>query len=85
MSVRLTTKTVFTFGHDCSAKSVFFFKGIARPPRTPSLAVITQLELQSCILWDRASGENPPKTTEWIAPIRVHASMAMVASGIIGI
>ena len=27
---------------------------------------------------------NPPNTTEWIAPLRAHASMANVASGIIG-
>ena len=29
-------------------------------------------------------GANPPKTTEWIAPSRAQASMAMTASGIIG-
>jgi len=27
---------------------------------------------------------NPPNTTEWIAPIRAHASMAITVSGIIG-
>ncbi|PBJ00031.1 hypothetical protein BSF40_56290 [Pseudomonas sp. ACN5] len=32
----------------------------------------------------RASGEKPPNTTEWIAPIRVQANMATTASGIIG-
>ena len=26
----------------------------------------------------------PPKTTEWIAPIRAHASIANTASGTIG-
>ena len=26
----------------------------------------------------------PPKTTEWIAPIRAHASIAITASGTIG-
>ena len=26
----------------------------------------------------------PPKTTEWMAPMRAHASMAMTASGTIG-
>ena len=30
------------------------------------------------------SGENPPNTTEWIAPMRAQASMAITASGIIG-
>jgi hypothetical protein len=32
-----------------------------------------------------ASAEKPPKTTEWIAPIRAQASIANAASGIIGI
>jgi hypothetical protein len=31
-----------------------------------------------------ASGEKPPNTIEWIAPIRVQASIATAASGIIG-
>ena len=31
-----------------------------------------------------ASGENPPKTTEWTAPMRAQASMATAASGIMG-
>ena len=29
-------------------------------------------------------GANPPKTTECTAPMRAHASMAMTASGTIG-
>ena len=29
-------------------------------------------------------GANPPKTTEWTAPRRAHASMAITASGTIG-
>ena len=33
----------------------------------------------------RAADENPPNTTEWIAPIRAQASIATTASGIIGI
>ena len=31
-----------------------------------------------------SAGANPPKTTEWIAPSRAHASIAMTASGTIG-
>ena len=30
------------------------------------------------------SGENPPNTTLWGAPIRAHASIATTTSGIIG-
>ena len=32
-----------------------------------------------------ASGEKPPKMTEWIAPMRAQASIATAASGTIGI
>ena len=31
-----------------------------------------------------ASGAKPPKMTLWGAPMRVHASMAMAASGTMG-
>ena len=31
-----------------------------------------------------ASGENPPKITEWATPMRAQASMATGSSGIIG-
>ena len=31
-----------------------------------------------------ASGEKPPNTTEWIAPMRAQASIATAASGTIG-
>ena len=59
-----------------NASSVFCFKGIVLPPLIPSSAVIIKFELQSSILPARASGENPPKTTEWIAPILVQANIA---------
>ena len=41
-------------------------------------------ESQSWMRPARASGEKPPNTMEWIAPIRAQASMATAASGIIG-
>ncbi len=31
-----------------------------------------------------SSAAKPPNTTEWIAPIRAHASIAITASGTIG-
>ena len=31
-----------------------------------------------------ASAEKPPKTTQWTAPMRAQASMAIASSGIIG-
>ena len=83
--VRRTTTTVFT-SRPCPsmAASVLAFSGILRPPRTPSSAVITQVDSQSSIRLASASGENPPKTTECTAPMRAQASMATAASGIIG-
>ena len=45
-------------------------------PMTPE-AVIGMLAASSF-------GANPPKTTEWTAPIRAHASIPITASGVIG-
>ncbi len=43
------------------------------------------LGVASSILTASSFAAKPPKTTEWIAPIRVQASIAIKASGIIGI
>ncbi len=59
-----------------SASSVFCLSGTLRPPRRPPSAVITRLLSQSLIRSARESGEKPPNTTEWIAPIRAQASIA---------
>ena len=82
--VRRTTTQVLQDGQLFSAASAFFFSGTLRPPRRPSSAVMTMLLSQSWMRLARLSGENPPNTTEWMAPIRVQASMATAASGIIG-
>ncbi|MOA41760.1 hypothetical protein D3C78_1637560 [compost metagenome] len=79
-----TLLMLFTFGF-FSASSTFFFNGMLRPARMPSSAVITSFELESTMRPATASGENPPKITEWIAPMRAQASMATAASGTIGI
>ena len=42
------------------------------------------LERQPTMRPARASGEKPPNTTEWTAPMRAQASIAKAASGIIG-
>ena len=82
--VRLTTITVSTSGHCRSAVSALRFSGTLRPPRSPSSAVIRTVERQSSMRPARLSGENPPNTTEWMAPMRAQASIATAASGIIG-
>ncbi|MNE23630.1 hypothetical protein D3C80_1168940 [compost metagenome] len=84
--VRLTTMIFCTLlvSGLVSASSTLAFSGVFLPPRRPSSAVITTLERQSMMRPARASGEKPPNTTEWMAPMRVQASMATTASGIIG-
>ena len=44
----------------------------------------TSLASPSSMRERRASAEKPPKTTEWIAPMRAHASMVTTASAIMG-
>jgi hypothetical protein len=58
--------------------------GTRRPPRRPSSAVISSEQAESWMREARLSGEKPPKTTEWIAPMRAQASIATAASTIIG-
>ena len=58
------------------AASVLAFSGTLRPPRRPSSAVMTTLEPQSSMRPASDSGEKPPNTTEWIAPMRAQASIA---------
>jgi hypothetical protein len=82
--VRLTTITEVTPPALSQAASTFAFSGILRPPRTPSSAVTTKVDLQSSMRPASESGENPPNTTEWTAPIRAQASIEIAASGIIG-
>ena len=82
--VCLTTTHLPTVGHLAIASSVLTLSGILRPPRTPSSEVTTTVESQSWMRPASESGEKPPNTIEWMAPIREHASMATASSGIIG-
>ena len=50
----------------------------------PQDAVTTTFGRASSIRTASSCGANPPKTTEWTAPIRAQASIAITASGIIG-
>ncbi len=79
-----TTMTVVTWPTLAQAASALALSGILRPPRTPSSAVITTSDLQSSMRPASESGEKPPNTTEWMAPMRAQASMATAVSGIIG-
>ena len=55
-----------------------------RPGSIPQEAAITARGVQSSIRTASSEAAKPPNTTEWIAPIRPHASIATAASGIIG-
>ncbi len=50
----------------------------------PQLAVTTSLAVESSMRAASSLAAKPPNTTEWIAPMRAQASMAKIASGIIG-
>jgi hypothetical protein len=67
-----------------TASSAFRLSGTTFPRRYPPSAVIRTFASASLIRSASDSGLNPPKTTEWIAPIRAQASIAIAASGIMG-
>ena len=52
--------------------------------RSPSSAVSISLHSESTTRARSASALKPAKTTEWIAPMRVDASIVYAASGTIG-
>ncbi len=66
------------------ARSAFSFNRITLSPRNPPSVVMTVPQAESTIQSASESALNPPNTTEWIAPIRAQARMAMASSGIIG-
>ena len=83
--VCFTTSTFSTATpSSASAASTFALSGIGLPPRLPPSAVTTKRLSQSTIRPASASGEKPPKTTEWTAPSRAQASMAVIPSITIG-
>jgi hypothetical protein len=58
--------------------------GTTAPRRHPPSAVMTAFAPQSSMRSRSASALNPPNTTVCGAPIRAHASIAIAASGTIG-
>ena len=83
--VRVKTITLFIVGHCTSASSITFLSCTSLAPRMPPSQVITILHSASFILSAMDCAENPPNTTEWIAPIRAQASTAIASSGTMGI
>ena len=82
--VRLTTSTCSTLGVCSTASSTAGFSGIAEPRRFCPSLVMTSFAWASSMRLRSASAEKPANTTECGAPIRAQASMATIASGIIG-
>ena len=60
------------------------FSGNALPPRICSSAVMTRTAPVSAMRSRRLCAEKPPKTTEWIAPMRAQACIATTPSTDIG-
>jgi hypothetical protein len=56
-----------------------------RPGSSPQLAEKTSFGLASSMRVASSLAAKPPNTTECTAPIRAHASIAIMASGTIGI
>ena len=59
--------------------------GTTRSTSMPQEAEMISFGLASLIRVASSWAAKPPKTTEWTAPIRAQASMAIAASGTIGI
>ncbi len=66
------------------ARSTLAFSSTILPRRQPPSAVMMTRAWQSLTRSLIASLENPPKITVWITPSRAQASMAIAASGTIG-
>ena len=82
--VRLRTTTFWTLGVPASARSTFAFSSTIFPRRQPPSAVMMTLAWQSFTRSLMASLEKPPKITVWMTPRRAQASIAIAASGTIG-
>ena len=54
------------------------------PPREPASALTMTLGVASSMREASETDAKPPKTTEWMAPMRAHASIAKAASAIMG-
>ena len=58
--------------------------GTTLPPREPASALTMTTGCASSMRVASDDEAKPPNTTEWMAPMRVQASMANAASAIIG-
>ena len=80
-SVRRTTSTFSIVGHIATASSAMSLSGMICPRRHAPSPVMTSLQEASWMRSARADAAKPPKTTEWIAPMRAQASIEIGSSG----
>ena len=71
-------------GVSFSASSAICFSGTILPRRQPPSAVTSSVACASLMRSRSDSALKPPNTTEWTAPMRAHASIAIASSGMSG-
>jgi hypothetical protein len=81
---RRSTSTFSTVGVPSTALATLSYSGTTLPRRKPPSAVTIALAPQSLTRSRIASGAKPPKITVCGAPSRAQASIAIAASGTIG-
>ena len=82
--VRRTTSTCSIALSPETAASAFAFTGTAAPRRNCPSEVTSSFAPVSSTRNRSASAENPPKTSEWMAPTRAIARVMTTVSGITG-
>ena len=82
--VRRTTSTCSTWSSPATASSAAAFTATAVPRRNCPSLVMSSFAPVSATRKRSASAENPPNTSEWIAPSRAIASVAMTVSSSTG-
>ena len=84
LPVRRTTSTCSIESTPETASSAAAFTGTATPRRNCPSVVTSSFAPVSSTRNRRASAEKPPKTREWMAPIRAIARVMMIVSGMTG-
>lgn len=79
LSMRRTTMHFLTWRHEESAWSQIFLRSRILPARYPKFDVTTTVAPESTMRSLSASAESPLNTTQWMAPMRAHASMPMAS------
>ena len=79
--MRRTTSTFSIDGVSATASSAVAFSGTTLPRRQAPSPVTSTVHSASLMRSRSESFEKPPNTTEWAAPMRAQASIAIGSSG----